>query len=116
MRGPYLDLEVVAIDTPILYAAKRMFDGKRHVLTGWQRDLGGMVDGGSFQWGGTQSVPREMYEAAPGDLRSRPVAEALAPFTHEVLNLGDQPKLEVKSARWAYADGGLNGTPGDGRV
>jgi hypothetical protein len=93
-----------------------MYDGKRHVLTGWQRDLGGMVDGGGFQWGGTQSVPREMYEAAPGDLRSRPVAEALAPFTHEVLKLGDRPKLAVKSAVWSYDGGALKGTPGDGRA
>ena len=116
MRGPYLDPDPVEIDTPILYAAKRMYDGKRHVLTGWQRDLGGWIDGGNFQWGGTQSVPREMYAGPRGDLRSRPVAEALAPFTREVLSLGKKPTLDVKPGGWSYADGGIKGTPGDSRA
>lgn len=116
IRGPYLDPDPAAIDTPILYAAKRMYDGKRHVLTGWQRDLDGMVDGGGYQWGGTQSVPREMYAGTAGELRSRPVTEALVPFKHEVLSLGDRPELGVKADGWSYAGDALKGTPGDGRV
>ena len=41
----------------ILYAAKRMYDGKRHILVGWIRDLAGNRDGGAEQWGGTMCVP-----------------------------------------------------------
>src|SRR5579862_2200046 len=34
IRSPYLDPVSRALDTPILYAAKRLFDGRRHILTG----------------------------------------------------------------------------------
>jgi beta-fructofuranosidase len=116
IRGPYLDPDPAEIDTPILYAAKRMYDGRRHVLTGWQRDLGNWTDGGPFQWGGTQSVAREMYAGPDGMLRSRPVPEALVPFEHEVFSLRDKARLQTKPAVWALEDGALKGTPGDTRA
>lgn len=81
LRGPYRIPETPTIDTPILYAAKRMFDGQRHIITGWIRDLGGERDGGNFEWGGDQSVPREVYAGPDGMLYFRPVPEALAQFT-----------------------------------
>ncbi len=84
IRGPYRVPETSSIDTPILYAAKRMFDGKRHIITGWIRDLGGERDGGNFEWGGDQSVPREVYPGPGGLLYFRPVPEALAQFTRQV--------------------------------
>jgi beta-fructofuranosidase len=80
IRGPYLLPPTPAIDTSILYAAKRMFDGRRHILTGWIRDLGGNRDGGGGGWGGDQCVPREVYAGAHGQLLFRPVPEALAAF------------------------------------
>jgi sucrose-6-phosphate hydrolase SacC (GH32 family) len=82
--GPYKVPETGSIDTPILYAAKRMFDGKRHVITGWIRDLGGERDGGDMQWGGDQSVPREVYAGPNGMLYFKPVPEALAVFDKTV--------------------------------
>ena len=81
LRGPWRSPDPAAIDTPFLYAAKRMFDGKRHVLTGWIRDLRGFKDRGGWEWGGTQSLPREAHEGADGELWFRPVDEALAVFT-----------------------------------
>jgi sucrose-6-phosphate hydrolase SacC (GH32 family) len=103
-----------AIDTPILYAAKRMFDGKRHVITGWLRDLGGHKDGGPFQWGGTQSVPREVYAGPNGQLCLRPVPEATAVFTREVLNLAARPQLAVSQTRWGYEGSALVGEAAGG--
>lgn len=87
LRGPYRPPLSPSIDTPILYAAKRLFDGKRHILTGWLRDLGGYKDGGGFEWGGHQSVPREIYAGSEGQLLSRPVPEALALFNKEFSSL-----------------------------
>ncbi|HOV75117.1 MAG TPA: family 43 glycosylhydrolase [Candidatus Hydrogenedentes bacterium] len=95
--GPYCRPEPANIDTPILYAAKRMFDGRRHILTGWIRDLGGERDGGGFEWGGDQSVPREVYAGSDGRLFFRPVPEAVAVFAKTVKELADVPpgSLEV---------------------
>ena len=96
-RGPYLVPRTANIDTPILYAAKRLYDGKRHVITGWIRDLGNDRDGGDFQWGGDQSVPREVYAGANGQLLFRVVPEALAVFSEmnftlpQPADLGDSP-------------------------
>ncbi len=85
--GPYKVAETGAIDTPILYAAKRMFDGKRHLISGWIRDLGGEHDGGDMQWGGDQSVPREVYDGPNGMLYFKPVPEAVAVFDTTVATL-----------------------------
>ena len=86
LRGPWSPAPGTPIDTPILYAAKRMFDGQRHILTGWQRDRGGDADSGGFQWGGTQSIPREVFEVAPGELGFRPVEEIRAAFSQTVFS------------------------------
>lgn len=109
IRGPYLDPVSRALDTPILYAAKRLFDGRRHVLTGWLRDLAPERDDGSFQWGGVQCVPRELYAGPDEQLCSRPVAEASAVFTQIVLDLARNPRPSVQSLRWDYGDAGLIG-------
>lgn len=82
IRGPWCLPEPYAIDTPILYAAKRMFDGKRHVLTGWIRDLGDHRDSGGWMWGGTQSLPREAYAGPDGQLFFKPVDEVVDVFSH----------------------------------
>jgi beta-fructofuranosidase len=74
LRGPYLDPISPAVDTRILYAAKRMFDGKRHILVGWIRDLADDRDGGAEQWGGTMCVPRELSAVSvPGRDRAAQV-------------------------------------------
>jgi beta-fructofuranosidase len=100
LRGPYVDPVSPAIDTRILYAAKRMFDGKRHILVGWIRDLAGDRDGGAEQWGGTMCVPRELTAGPEGQLHSRPVPEAIAAFRRTALALADRPALTAIG--WSY--------------
>lgn len=79
--GPYRDCDGFAIDTPVLYAAKRLFDGQRHIVTGWIRDLENETDSGAFLWGGTQSVPRELYVGRDAkNLQCRPIPEAVAQY------------------------------------
>ena len=103
LRGPWIHPESRAVDTTILYAAKSMFDGKRHILVGWLRDLEGERDGGGLCWGGDQCVPREMYEVREGVLGFRPVPECVEVFGSEVTSVpaseiapGAEPlKLEV---------------------
>jgi beta-fructofuranosidase len=113
IRGPYHVPPAESIDTPLLYAAKRMFDGKRHVITGWIRDLHGDVDDGAFEWGGDQSVPREVYPGENGQLLFRPVPEATAAFPNTVLELANRPTFKTSGDAWKYADNGLIGAPGD---
>jgi beta-fructofuranosidase len=108
LRGPYHDPVSRAIDTPILYAAKRMYDGKRHILTGWLRDLGGDTDSGGFEWGGTQCVPREVTAGPDGQLLFRPVPEAVALFKRTVWDLKKRP-LPVEGQGWRYEDAALAG-------
>lgn len=87
IEGPYRIPKTSSIDTPILYAAKRMFDGKRHILTGWIRDLRGESDAGGHEWGGDQSVPREVYPGSNGMLFFKPVPEAVNVFKTERFKL-----------------------------
>ena len=113
IRGPYRLPPAISIDTPILYAAKRMFDGKRHVITGWIRDLSGEKDGGGFEWGGDQSVPRQVYAGPGGQLLFRPVAEAAAAFSRTVLELANRPEFKCVGEQWRYTDGGLVAEPAE---
>lgn len=59
-------------------AAKRVFDGKRHV---W---FGGWL-------GGPMSIPREVYEGPNGTLFMKPVDEVTNAFTHDYLTAADLP-------------------------
>jgi beta-fructofuranosidase len=93
LRGPYIDPVSPQVDTRILYAAKSLFDGKRHILFGWVRDLGGQRDGGPEQWGGTMSLPRELVAGPDGQLHSRPVPEVVNVFSKTVLSVADQPVI-----------------------
>lgn len=109
LRGPYRTPPHPYLDTPIIYAGKRMFDGRRHVWTGWFRDLAGERDRGAPEWGGyEQCLPRELYAGPGGDLYARPVDEVTAVFTHTVLDLATKPPASV-APRWAYEDGVLVG-------
>ena len=114
--GPWSAAPGVALDTPIWYAAKSQFDGKRHVITGWLRDLEGGSDWGNYRWGGTQSIPRELFAGPRGELFSRPVPEARVPYSKTAVDLAGRPKLttltpEGKPAAdagpWHYEGGHL---------
>ena len=90
-RGEFKDPPVQnVIDSPGIYAGKRMFDGKRHVWTGWVWD-GSKRDGGPLSWGGTQCLPRELYAGPGGQLYQRPVDEVTAVFAKSVLK-ADAPR------------------------
>jgi sucrose-6-phosphate hydrolase SacC (GH32 family) len=85
-RGPYRKPPVSdLIDRPNIYAAKRMFDGKRHVWTGWVWDIPSHRDGERNAWGGTQCLPRELYAGPNGQVYSKPVDEITAAFKKTVL-------------------------------
>ena len=61
------------INSPFCVAAKRVFDGKRHVwFGGWAK--------------GPMAVPREIYPGPDGLLYCRRVAEATAAYTHTLLD------------------------------
>ena len=112
LLGPYHDPVSREIDSPILYAAKRMYDGKRHILTGWLRDLDGGTDKGSFMWGGTQSIPREITAGPDGQLFFHPIPAAIAAYHHPLLDLGKQPALVGTQSGWQYAGKTLEGAGG----
>lgn len=98
IRGPYRFSPVPEIDTTILYAAKSMFDGKRRVITGWIRDLGGNRDDGKPLFGGDQCVPREVNAGPNGQLFFRPVPEAAAQFNHVAFRSIQHPDLNALSS------------------
>jgi sucrose-6-phosphate hydrolase SacC (GH32 family) len=88
LRGVFKDPPVQnVIDAPGIYAGKRMFDGKRHVWTGWIWDCTDDRDGGDMTWGGTQCLPRELYAGPNGQLYQRPVDEVTAVFAKNVLDI-----------------------------
>lgn len=109
-RGPYHEAVSPGIDRPFIYAAKRMFDGRRHVWTGWLWDRVPEEDHGAPQWGGTQCLPRELYAGPDGQLFSRPVPEVTAVFRHTVLDLAAKPSLSPADTAWQYRENALVGT------
>ena len=108
VRGPYLPPDNPYLDTPILYAGKRMFDGKRHVWTAWFRDLGGEHDNGAMEWGGSQCLPRELYAGPGGELYMKPVDEVSAVFNHTDLDFATNPPPSA-AATWSREGGVLIG-------
>jgi sucrose-6-phosphate hydrolase SacC (GH32 family) len=109
-HGPYAKPPVSdVIDRPFVYAAKRMFDGRRHIWTGWLWDRAGFCDSGQSQWGGTQCLPRELYAGPGGQLYCRPVPEVSVVFTKCVLDLARKPALAAASGGWHYTAEGLAG-------
>ena len=102
-RSPFEDVVGIAIDTPFLYAAKRMYDGQRHVITGWIRDLEGQRDDGNFLWGGTQCIPREVYAGSdPHELCFRPVPEVVAQYPHVRVDLGSSRNAIRFDRQWTW--------------
>jgi sucrose-6-phosphate hydrolase SacC (GH32 family) len=79
------------IDRPAIYAGKRMYDGRRHIWTGWVWDSNNGRDGGGMTWGGTQCLPRELYAGPDGQLYQRPVEEISAFFNANGLTI-DAPQ------------------------
>jgi beta-fructofuranosidase len=99
-RGPYRTIGDSVIDPPFIYAGKRMFDGRRHVWTGWLRDREGNTDSGNLLWGGTQCLPRELYQADDLSLGCKPVGEALSAFGNHIINLAEKSDHELNLPSW----------------
>jgi beta-fructofuranosidase len=97
------------LDTPMLYAVKRMEDGRRHIAVGFIRDLQDRRDYGRPNWGGTMCLPRELYRGAAGQLCVRPAEEITDLFSEKVLSLADKPVYSVRAGDWQYHEGELAG-------
>jgi beta-fructofuranosidase len=108
-RGPYAEAQSPVLDSPAIYAAKRMFDGKRHIWTGWVWDRVPETDSGAMQWGGTQCLPREIYAGPAGQLYARPAPEVTAVFGKTVLDLAGKPDLAGARPQWRWEGGHLVG-------
>lgn len=88
LRGEFKSPPVQnVIDRPGIYAGKRMFDGKRHVWTGWVWDSNNKRDGGGMIWGGTQCLPRELYAGPNGQLYQKPVEEVTNFFGRTIMEI-----------------------------
>lgn len=77
--------EIRPYDCGDLRVAKTMHDGKRRILIGWIGDCKGGSDAGEYEWGGTLSMPRELYADATGQLCQRPVKEAVRLFSETAI-------------------------------
>ncbi|MHB1458699.1 MAG: LamG-like jellyroll fold domain-containing protein [Armatimonadota bacterium] len=109
-RGPYVQAENPVIDGPFIYAGKSMFDGKRHIWTGWLRDRIPQSDSGELGWGGTQCLPRELYPGPNGLLYCRPVKEIKSYFKKTIIDLKKVPDFKDNSSKWKLSKSGLVGS------
>jgi sucrose-6-phosphate hydrolase SacC (GH32 family) len=91
LEGPYKYPELTReIDIPCIIAAKRVWDGKRHVwFGGWQTR-------------GPMAIPREVYAGPNGLLYMKPVPEVVNVFKHTALDLANKPELTQSGAQWRY--------------
>ena len=71
LDGRYEPQSTPQLDTPMLYAVKRLYDGRRQIGFGFVRDLREKSDFAAPSWGGTMCLPREIYADDSGELRTR---------------------------------------------
>jgi sucrose-6-phosphate hydrolase SacC (GH32 family) len=112
-EGPYPP-DMQPYDSGDLFVPKSLFDGKRRLIWGWIRDLEGNRDSGKPLWGGTLSLPREIYPGQTGQLYSRPAAEVTTAFTETVLDLASKPMPDSLAGIWNYRDTKLVSGPEGG--
>jgi sucrose-6-phosphate hydrolase SacC (GH32 family) len=110
-RGPWRKPSISnTIDRPGVYAGKRMFDGKRHIWVGWVWEIPTHRDGEAAAWGGSQSLPRELYAGPSGQLYCKPASEIVALYGQTLLDLSRKPKPVLSGAEWRYDGGALVGS------
>jgi hypothetical protein len=91
LTGPFRHPEPLReIDLPHVVAAKRVWDGKRHVWFG------------GWKTGGVMAMPREIYAGPKGLLYIKPVQEILDIYKSTVLDLADKPRFTQSGAPWKY--------------
>lgn len=84
INGPYRYPALTReMDLPCIFAAKRVWDGRRHVWFG------------GWQTGGVMAMPREVYAGPAGVLYMKPPGEVLALYQHTTLKLADKPVKEA---------------------
>ena len=103
INGPYRHPKLTReLDRPAINAAKRVWDGKRHVwFGGWSS--------------GVMPTPREVYGGPDGLLYMKPVKEVLAVYRHTALDLADKPKFAQTDSQWKY-EGTVLKTGGDNKT
>lgn len=103
-RGPWFESELCALDTPMFYAAKTLFDGHRRLLFGWIRELKEGRDDGIVgqNWGGAMGLPREIYAGRGGQLQTRPIDEATQLFSKKVYDMKADGKPRPVEGKWLY--------------
>lgn len=111
LHSQWFESEACALDTPILYAAKTLFDGHRRILLGWIRELKERRDDGIIgqNWGGAMGLPREVHVGRDGQLRTRPIDEAGQLFTKKVYDMKVDGKPEPVEGKWLYGLQGFSG-------
>jgi beta-fructofuranosidase len=114
-RGPWLAPQLESLDEAHLYAAKRLFDGRRHLLFGWVPSRAGETDGGAWEWGGHLGIPREIIARGGGELSVRPAEEIVAAFRESALASPAEAFRPV-SGEWADRDAAWVGSAPLGRA
>ena len=111
-RGEFKAAVHNVIDRPGVYAGKRMFDGRRHIWVGWIWDTSDKHDSEQATWGGTMSLPRELYPGPDGVLFVRPAQEVVNVFQKQRLKLSQARPLTLPSG-WTFDGKSLEGKSRD---
>ncbi len=115
-RGPFTYPIHQYIDSPGVYAGKRMFDGQRHIWIGWIYMNRWEPDSGTFSWGGTLSMPREIFAGTDQELRCAPAREVIAAFSVPVFDADGLASRITQANGWTLdgqvlkGESSVNGT------
>jgi len=87
--GPYRYPELTnQLDMPCIRAAKRVWNGRRHIwFGGWHPS-------------GVMPMPREVYAGPNGLLYMKPAREIADIFNNQIVDLTDFPQLEITGSQW----------------
>ena len=102
LDGRYEPQGTPQLDTPMLYAVKRLYDGRRHIGFGFVRDLRERSDFAAPSWGGTMCLPRQIYADQSGKLRTQVPDEIVQACSETFWDLSNQPQLDVRAGEWTY--------------
>ncbi len=108
-EGPFLGAVADSLDTEQLRAAKRVYDGRRHVLFGWIGTRQGNRDDGAVQWGGHMGLPRALRAGEGGRLLVEPAIEPAQFADGRAAALGELEAEPLAGAwqvgeDWAFAE------------
>lgn len=103
-----------ALDTPRFYAAKAFHVNGRHLLAGWVSSNAGEHDKGSWEWGGTMGIVRELVPTSDGHLWVRVPEEVKRAFKNPVLSLNGKLGINSLTGKWVAKSGIIRGVAPDG--